>query len=517
LLKPGGVAERHFRWHQDVTRFLFTQIRRLGLLVLPLIAIVTVAEHQPESLGNDYIGLSFVLAGYLMLTVLLLRLLFSSAARKNISLLRLMLGVAFTLLPAALIVAIWLGYYYTALKLTDRLIDTLYLFILWAVVEASLVRGLAIAARRITLQRAVSREMGGVKEAGETGELIEAPMLDIHQINQQTLRVIRLSLLGAFAIALYWVWSDLITVFTYLNHIKLYEFSTGTGDAMTMVPMSLGDLIRAIVIIVLTFILTSNLPGLLEVLVLSRLTLAQGTAYAITTLLSYAIIAVGSVITLGILGLSWDKLQWLVAALSVGIGFGMQEIFANFISGLILLFERPVRIGDTVTIDNLTGIVSRIRIRATTILDSDRKEIIVPNKTFITNMLVNWSLTDTVTRVTLKIGVAYGSDLAAVKRLLLQAATENPRVLKEPEPVVFFLNFGGSTLDHELRVHVRELVDRNLAIDEMNRFIEREFAKQGIEISSRQIEVWLKNAKGQEISFTHSAGDGTQADSGTSS
>src|SRR5690606_41859731 len=116
----------------------------------------------------------------------------------------------------------------------------------------------------------------------------------------------------------------------------------------------------------------------------------------------------GFVATLGALGVSWDKLQWLVAALSVGIGFGIQEIFASFISGLIILFERPVRIGDVVTIGNLSGTVSRIRIRATTITDVDRKEIIVPNKTFVTEHLINWSLSDTVTRVTVKVAVANG-------------------------------------------------------------------------------------------------------------
>ena len=124
----------------------------------------------------------------------------------------------------------------------------------------------------------------------------------------------------------------------------------------------------------------------------------------------------------------------------------MQEIFANFISGIMILFERPVRIGDTITIGNLSGTVSKIRIRATTITDFDRKDIIVPNKTFITGQLINWSLTDTVTRVTLKLGIDYGSDLDLVRDLLLKGAHENPRVLKDPEPIVYFLNFGESSL-----------------------------------------------------------------------
>ena len=279
-------------------------------------------------------------------------------------------------------------------------------------------------------------------------------------------------------------------------------------------PISLLDLLGSLIILGLTIALASNLPGLLEVLVLSRLKLAQGSAYATTTLLTYVISGAGFVATLGALGVSWDKLQWLVAALSVGIGFGMQEIFANFISGLIILFERPVRIGDVVTIGNLSGTVSRIRIRATTITDFDRKEIIVPNKTFITGQLVNWSLTDTVTRVTLQIGVGYGSDLELVRKLLLQAAKENPRVLREPEPLVYFLSFGESTLNHELRIHVRDLGDRNPATDEINRFIDREFNKHGIEISFRQLDVHVKNLEGGEYHLIPGKPQPSDKDSG---
>ncbi|HPE04588.1 MAG TPA: mechanosensitive ion channel, partial [Thauera sp.] len=285
----------------------------------------------------------------------------------------------------------------------------------------------------------------------------------------------------------------------YLDNITLYEYASGSGEAAGVVPISLADLLGALVIAAIAFMLATNLPGLLEVLVLSRLKLAQGSAYAITTLLSYVIVGVGIASTLGTLGVSWDKLQWLVAALSVGLGFGLQEIFANFVSGLIILFERPLRIGDTVTIGNVSGTVSRIQIRATTITDFDRKEMIVPNKAFITGQLTNWSLTDTVTRVTIKLGVAYGADLEATRRLLLRIAADNPRVLRDPEPLVFFLNFGASTLDHELRVHVRELADRNAAIDEINREIDRRFREQGIEIAFNQMDVHIRSiADGRE-------------------
>ncbi|WP_095052825.1 mechanosensitive channel MscK [Pseudomonas sp. Irchel s3b2] len=497
ILAPGGVAELHFRWEKPQVEFLQGWIRRLGLVVMALVTVVAVAELQPAALADDVLGMPVVLTCYALMAWLLSRLLISSPTHENTSLFRKALAVLFTALPIALFIAVCFGYYYTALKLSDRLINTLYLLMFWLVIEATFVRGLSVAARRLAYQRALAKRQAA-KEAGDGEAVIEEPTLDIEKVNEQSLRLIRLALLGGFIAALYWVWSDLISVFSYLDNITLYEYTSGTGANMSMVPISIGDMIGALIIIGITLALARNLPGLLEVFVLSKLNLAQGSAYATTTLLSYVIAGIGFVSTLSTLGVSWDKLQWLVAALSVGLGFGMQEIFANFISGIMILFERPVRIGDTITIGNLSGTVSKIRIRATTITDFDRKDIIVPNKTFITGQLINWSLTDTITRVTLKLGVDYGSDLDLVKELLLKAARDNPRVLKDPEPHVYFLNFGESTLDHELRMHVRDLGDRNPVLDEVNRFINREFKKQKINISFRQMEVYLKNLHGQE-------------------
>lgn len=494
ILADGGVAELHFRWGRSQVAFLHQQVRRLGMVVMALVAVVTVAKHQPAGLGDDVIGLSVVISCYALMVWLLHKLLLSGPIREHASALRMLIGIALCLLPLALIVAVGFGYYYTALKLSERLINTLYLVVIWVIVEATFIRGLGVAARRLAFQRATAKRQALSKEGVEGSEsVVEEPTLDIEQVNQQSLRLIRLALLGSFIAGLYWVWADLISVLAYLDNITLYEYSSGTGETATLVPISLRDVLGAMIIVGITVALARNLPGLLEVLVLSRLRLAQGSAYATTTLLSYVIVSVGFVVTLSTLGVSWDKLQWLVAALSVGLGFGMQEIFANFISGLIILFERPVRIGDVVTIGNLSGTVSRIRIRATTITDFDRKEIIVPNKTFITGQLVNWSLNDTVTRITLKIGVGYGSDLELVRKLLMQAANDNPRVLRDPAPLVFFLTFGESTLDHELRVHVRELADRNAATDEINRAIDRMFRENGIEIAFRQVEVFVKN------------------------
>ena len=370
-----------------------------------------------------------------------------------------------SIIPIALMVLTATGYFYTTLRLSGRWIETVYLVIIWNLLYQTVLRGLSVAARRIAWRRALARRQNLVKEGAEGAEPQEEPTIALEQVNQQTLRITMLLMISLFAVV-FW---------------------------------AIGSLLFAIIASMVAWALIRNLPGLLEVLVLSRLKMRQGASYAITTILNYIIIAVGAMTVFGSLGVSWDKLQWLAAALSVGLGFGLQEIFGNFVSGLIILFERPVRIGDTVTIGTFSGTVSKIRIRATTITDFDRKEVIIPNKAFVTERLINWSLSDTTTRLVIRIGVAYGSDLDKVKKVLLQAAMEHPKVMHDPEPAVFFTTFGASTLDHELRLYVRELRDRSHTVDELNRSIDRLCRENNIDIAFNQLEVHLRNEKGDEV------------------
>lgn len=503
ILAPNGVAIMHFRWPREQVAFLRPMVRALGLTALLLSAVVSIAQGQPAALSEDVIGFVLLMICLLLLAWFMGRLLMHRYSAEKTSLLRRFIGLVVVLLPLLFAAALVSGYYYTALKLSARLLDTLTLMLAWVLLEAMLVRGLALAARRLAWQRTQNAKLNQSKE-GTDGDIATVAtddiLLDISQINEQSLRLSRLLLLGVFFAILYWIWSDLLSLFAYLDNITLYENISSAGAVM---PVSLRDVLDAGVIILITIMLARNLPGLLEVLFLSRMQLAQGSAYATTTLLSYTISATGFVATLSALGVSWDKLQWLVAALSVGLGFGLQEIFANFVSGLIILFERPVRIGDVVTIGNLSGTVSRIRIRATTITDFDRKEIIVPNKVFVTDQLVNWSLTDTVTRVIIKIGVAYETDLDLARQLMLQAVQENPRVMRDPEPVVLFLGIGTSTFDHELRFHVRELGDRNPSIDEVLNRIVLSFREHGIDMAFNQLDITIKNSEGHEQQLLH--------------
>jgi potassium efflux system protein len=192
------------------------------------------------------------------------------------------------------------------------------------------------------------------------------------------------------------------------------------------------------------------------------------------------------------LGFSWSTVQWLAAGLTVGLGFGLQEIFANLVSGLIILIERPVRVGDFVTVNGVSGHVTQMQLRATTIKDLDSRELIVPNKKFITEDVMNWTLSDRTTRVIIRVGIAYGSDTKKAQQVLQQVARANPLVKNIPMPEVVFAAFGESTLDFELRVMIatREVYFR--VVHELNMAIDEGFRASGIEIAFPQRDIHVR-------------------------
>ena len=216
------------------------------------------------------------------------------------------------------------------------------------------------------------------------------------------------------------------------------------------------------------------------------------------------------------LGISWGRVQWLVAALSVGIGFGLQEIVANFISGIIILFERPVRVGDVVTIGQTTGTVTKIRIRATTVRNWDRQELLVPNKEFITNHLLNWTLSDSLNRVVISLGVGYEDDVRLAIRLMEEAVADNERVLKEPPPSFIFERFGDSALLLQARCFVPEVEDRVPVISDLQQVILDKFRAHGISLAFPQRDIHLRASDPLEVRVRHEGqgpGGNTRPDS----
>jgi potassium efflux system protein len=232
---------------------------------------------------------------------------------------------------------------------------------------------------------------------------------------------------------------------------------------------------------------------------LKRVSVTGGGRYTATTLSRYLIAGVGTLLVLNTMGARWSQIQWMAAALSVGIGFGLQEIVANFISGLIILFERPIRVGDVVTVGDSDGVVTRIQIRATTIRTWDRQELLVPNKEFITGRLLNWSLSDQITRIHVPVGVAYGSNVQKAMALMREAAEHNKLVLDDPKPYVIFTQFGDNTLNLELRCFVGNQDDRLPAVSQLHETINDVFNENSIVIAFPQRDVHLDTSQPLDV------------------
>ncbi len=189
------------------------------------------------------------------------------------------------------------------------------------------------------------------------------------------------------------------------------------------------------------------------------------------------------------LSFSWSSVQWLAAGMTVGLGFGLQEIFANFISGLILLFERPIRVGDVITLGDVTGTVTNIRIRATTVTSFDRKELIVPNKDLVTGRLLNWTLTDTTNRIVITVGVAYRSDPEKARKVILEVIQQHPNVLTDPGPNVTFEEFADSALSLVVRAYIASMDIRLATINDLHVSIHAALQKAEIEIAFPQRDI----------------------------
>lgn len=513
LFDDEGLVHRHFHWREPLRQVVRRNLVWLMAVELPCTFLVAMTQWKLETLQHTALGRLAFIVGSIGLAVFFW-ILFRRRSQALSDLLgehpqgwrwrvRYLVYPLFTFAPLVLSGLAAMGYYFTALQLEGRLFLSGWLVIGALLVLNLIVRWVNVAERRLALARArVRREtlqaQRANKEAAEAAgegmpETLDVPEIDLATISDQTRELLRVAVGLSVMAGLWLIWNDMLPALNVLDNITLWHQTLLSGGTTSVVPITLGNLGLALMLLILAVTAGRNLPGFLEITLLRRLSLEPGNRYAITTICRYVILGIGLLATLNALGIGWHQAQWLIAALGVGLGFGLQEIFANFVSGLIILFERPIRVGDTVTVGNVSGTVSRIRIRATTITDWDRKELVVPNKTFITDQVINWTLTDPITRVIVRVGVSYDADPARVQRLLLQVADENAMVLDDPAPQVFFLSFGDSALNFELRVFVRELAHINPATHELNVAIERILRDNGIAIPYPHREIHVKS------------------------
>jgi len=527
LCAKDGVLQVHFRWGRDRLPIIRRQLDRLTVVGVPIVfaAVLSYGSSLPEyreSLGRVAFVIVMVIISGVIHALLhpargVAASYYASRHAQWSSRLRWVWYVLGAGGPLLLALAALVGYLYTAATLTGRLIDTFWLVLTIIVVNLVITRWLALTKQKIAWQMAIdereAREAAGDEDAESVAPAIESKPLDLDAVDQQSTRLLNAGLFFVGALAAWGIWSEVVPALGVLDQVSLWSQTTTIDGEEAIVPVTLADLLLAIVIAGVTAIASKNLPGLMEIAVLQRMALLPGSRYAINTLLRYVVITVGTIVVLGIVGWQWSQIQWLVAALSVGLGFGLQEIVANFVSGLVILFERPVRVGDTVTVGELTGTVSRIRIRATTITDWDRKEIIVPNKSFITEQVINWTLSDPITRVVLTVGVSYGSDVQLAHRVIEETLLSMPLVLDDPPPKAYFVGFGDSSLNFRLNVYSRELADRLPLTHAVHEEILNALRKNGIEIPFPQRDLHLRSVDENIKAFDRSsAGKDEQAD-----
>jgi small-conductance mechanosensitive channel len=282
-------------------------------------------------------------------------------------------------------------------------------------------------------------------------------------------------------------------ILIHIQHILVYTLLTVGGQ-----PINLLDLIAFVLTLVITTMVARRVRHLLELYFLHRVPVETGAQYAVASLTQYALWVIGLLIGLRILNINLTAIAVVAGALGVGIGFGLQNIVANFVCGLVLLVERPIRVNDRITMEGVEGNVRAVNVRSTIIETNDNISVIVPNSEFINGKVINWSIGDPKIRIHVPVGVAYGSNLETVTRALLGVAAEMEGVLKHPAPEVRFIEFGDSSLNMELLVWTVDAAKHFFLRSRLNFAIDAAFRCEGVEVPFPQRDVHVKSARGLE-------------------
>jgi small-conductance mechanosensitive channel len=313
------------------------------------------------------------------------------------------------------------------------------------------------------------------------------------------------------------IFTFLIWIYFFLEALLLWEPLVGIVQRVLSarlgygaVTFSLGGFIAFGLTLWVAWLLSRFVTYILDREVFIRVKMPPGVPFALTSFSRYTILVVGVLVALAMIGIPFDRLALLLSALGVGIGFGLQNVVNNFVSGIILLFERPIRVGDKVQLDQLNGIVKRIGIRASNVRTFDGADVIVPNGDFISARVINWTLSDQKRRVILPVGVAYGTDPQQVLNILESVARSHVEVLVDPSPEALFLGFGESSLDFQLRAWTDSergwpVIQSDLAVATNDAL-----AEAGIEIPFPQRDLHLKSVKREVSDMLSSEGKGDQ-------
>ena len=519
-LLPKGLVDRHFGWPASRVSTIAKHFTTLELTLLPASFLVGVfLKLSPREVGGPLGALCvmLVLASMAYFFYRLpafiqskMQMMFRDGHASENPFWAKIIRRLLIWIPLLAIVAVLFGYTYTAIEIALLLVQTFVLLSCVLILHELGLRWLAVTRRRMALRM---RHEHAKSSSDETDIKVEEEILenDPALLNDEGTKLLNLLTLFGGILGVGLIWAAVIPALGVLDSVTLWHQTAVLDGREVATPVTLTDLFAAFIFAIVGWVIVSRVPSLLEIFLRQKVAVHPASAYAITRVVQYAFTAVLIVIVVSSLGGSWSSMQWAVAALSLGIGFGLQEIVANFVSGLIILFEQPIRLGDTVTVGEVSGTVTRIQMRATTIRDFDRRELLVPNKEFITSQLLNWSLSDTVTRRIITVGVAYGTDMDKALEIVEDVARKHPRILADPESSITFDDFGDSSLLISLRYFIGNVEQLLKTGSELRLEINRRFIEAGIEVSFPQRDVHLDTSQPLEIRMI----DKEQSETGT--
>ncbi len=531
--RPKGLFVAHFKMNPDRAALLYRNLKWFALIAPPFVFLVPALTLLDGSTSS---GRVIFILGILLLLGFCHHLFhpkrsFLQKEEKSSGLTK----AYYLLIMAVLVVFIvgaGLGYYASVLTLFGQVWATGGLLVLAFVLIRFLTRWTLVSRRNLAISQALRRREAAIAEwdrkkangADKEGDLptldeVKAEAVDVVEVEEQTTKLLRLGAYTAVFFGLLAIWSGTLPALSILDKVELWKDGTtvtGTSSASTLIPevpsqaeapvakmkkiipvddgrITLRDLLLTIIFFALTLAAAKNIPSLLSLTLFNKIKLGPGGNFALTTIIRYLIVLIGIIVSLAQIGVTWGKVQWLAAAVTLGIGFGLQEIFANFVAGIIMLFERPIRLGDIVTVGDISGKVTQIKIRATTIQQFNNRELLVPNKEFVTSQLVNWTLKDSILRFEIPVGIAYGSDTEKASRVLREIVDRHKKVLKDPKPDILFVSFGNSTLDFQVRGFVATVEDLLKTQSELHFSIDTAFREAGIEIAFPQQDIHLRS------------------------
>jgi len=502
LCEQDGVARKHFQWNAQLCDRLKSETRWFSRWLLPGLAVAAVLYRLYGT--APLMGRLAMLAITLWIAIHIVRALIHAVkanGRKILSTFNARFLLILALFFFAASIGVVFGLRLSVTFVINTVLDTLQAGIALAIAYSFLLHWLQVERRHLRFEELQqAREVQSEQPLSELG-VVDEDKENLAELGEETRELLNAAAIVVALSVLYYLWAPILPVFNAMSAVTLWTSTVMVEGVATVHRITLEIVVLVTLMIGVTIYAARKLPALVELVLRSRLDVSAGTRYTVSTLLNYIILGVGILVALSKLGLDWSKLQWLVAALGVGIGFGLQEIVANFICGLIILFERPISVGDIITVGDQDGVVTRIRIRATTIRDWNNKELLIPNKEIITGRLLNWSLTDTRLRVSLPVGVAYGSDAALALKILAETVADDERVLKDPAPSIIFSDFGESSLNMVCRFYIDTYDNMWPVKTALHLEIYRRFEEAGIVISFPQRDVHLDSEKPLRIAI----------------